>query len=46
MIGEATLARSLEATAQTIFKTIHPHPTLNEAIMEASAAAWGEATNI
>ncbi len=46
MIGEVTLARSLEATAKTIFKTIHPHPTLNEAIMEASAAAWGEATNI
>lgn len=46
MIGEAVLARSLEATAETIFKSIHPHPTLNEAIMEAAAAALGEATNI
>ncbi len=46
MIGEIGLARTLEATAPTIFKTIHAHPTLSEAIMEAAAQAWGEAVNI
>lgn len=46
LIAEIGLARSLEATAQTIFKTIHAHPTLSEAVMEASAAAYGEAVNI
>ncbi|GAB5465441.1 MAG: dihydrolipoyl dehydrogenase [Candidatus Kapaibacteriales bacterium] len=46
MIGEIALARSLDATASTIFKTIHAHPTLSEAIMEASAEAYGEAVNI
>ena len=46
LIAEIGLARSLDATAQTIFKTIHAHPTLSEAIMEASAAAFGEAVNI
>jgi dihydrolipoamide dehydrogenase len=46
MIGEIGVARTLEATAQTIFKTIHAHPTLSEAIMEASAQAYGESVNI
>lgn len=46
MIGEVALARSLDATAATMFKTIHAHPTLSEAIMEASAQAYGEAVNI
>lgn len=46
MIGEIGLARSLDATAQSIFKTIHAHPTLSEAIMEAAAAAYGEAVNM
>ncbi|MBM2816269.1 MAG: lpd [Ignavibacteria bacterium] len=46
LIGEIGLGLTLEATAQTIFKTIHAHPTLSEAVMEASAAAWGEAVNI
>jgi dihydrolipoamide dehydrogenase len=46
MIGEIGLARSLDATAKTIFKTIHAHPTLSEAIMEASAVAYDEAVNI
>lgn len=45
MIAEIGLARSLEATAQTVFKTIHAHPTLSEAVMEAAAAAYGEAVN-
>lgn len=46
MIGEMGLAKSLEATAPTIFKTIHAHPTLSEAMMEAAAQAYGEAVNI
>ncbi len=46
MIGEIGLARSLDATAKTIFKTIHAHPTLNEAVMEAAAQAYDEAVNI
>lgn len=46
MIGEMGLALTLEATAPTIFKTIHAHPTLSEAMMEAAAQAYGEAVNI
>lgn len=46
MIAEMGLARSLGATAATIFKTIHAHPTLSEAVMEAAAQAYGEAVNI
>jgi dihydrolipoamide dehydrogenase len=46
MIGEIGVAKSLGATAETIFKTIHAHPTLSEAIMEAAAQAYGEAVNI
>lgn len=46
MIGEVTLAMSTGITGPEIFGTIHAHPTLNEAIMEAAADAWGEAVNI
>ncbi|MCX6152893.1 MAG: dihydrolipoyl dehydrogenase [Candidatus Kapabacteria bacterium] len=46
MIGELALARTLEATGKSIFKTIHAHPTLSEGIMEAAAAAYNEAVNI
>lgn len=46
LIAELGLARSLEATGRSIFKTIHAHPTLSEAVMEAAANAWGEAVNI
>lgn len=46
MLGEIGVARSLEATAKTIYQTIHAHPTLNEAIMEAAAQAYGESVNI
>lgn len=45
LIAEIGLARSLEATAPTIFKTIHAHPTLSEAVMEAAAVAYDEAVN-
>lgn len=46
MIAELTLARNLEATAHSLIKTIHPHPTLSEAIMEAAAVAYNESPNI
>jgi dihydrolipoamide dehydrogenase len=46
MIAEVTLARSLEATGESIINTIHAHPTLSESIMEAAANAYGEAIHI
>ncbi|HNF69171.1 MAG TPA: dihydrolipoyl dehydrogenase, partial [Chitinophagales bacterium] len=42
MIAEVVAARKLETTGHEIIKTIHPHPTMSEAIMEAAAAAYGE----
>ena len=46
MIAELALAKKLEATAESIFHTVHAHPTLSEAVMEAAAAAYGEAINV
>ena len=46
MIAELALAKKLEATGKSIFHTVHAHPTLSEAVMEAAAAAYGEAINI
>ncbi|MCX8112057.1 MAG: dihydrolipoyl dehydrogenase [Bacteroidia bacterium] len=46
MIGELITARRLESTGHEIMKTIHPHPTLSEAIMEAAAAAYGEVIHL
>ncbi|TAL69798.1 MAG: dihydrolipoyl dehydrogenase [Bacteroidetes bacterium] len=46
MIGEIGVAKTLEGTGKSIFKTIHAHPTLSEAIMEAAAQAYGETVNI
>lgn len=46
LVGEATLAMSMEATAKKIITTIHAHPTMHEAIMEAAAAAHNEAIHI
>jgi dihydrolipoamide dehydrogenase len=46
LIAELTLAKSLESTAEQIIKTVHAHPTLSEAIMEAVANAYGESINI
>ncbi|CFJ41772.1 Probable dihydrolipoamide dehydrogenase [Mycobacterium tuberculosis] len=43
MISEAGLARVLDATPWEIGQTIHPHPTLSEAIMEAALAVDGKA---
>ncbi len=42
MLSGMVLARNLGATAKDIIKTIHPHPTMSEAIMEAAAAAHNE----
>lgn len=46
MIAEVVAARKLETTGHEIIKTIHPHPTMSEAIMEAAAAAYGEVIHI
>ena len=46
MITEATIARKLETTYFEVLNTIHPHPTLSEAIMEATADAYEEAIHI
>ncbi len=46
MIHELVLARKLEGTGMQIMKTVHAHPTLSEAVMEAAAAAYGEAINL
>jgi len=46
MIAELGLARAADATGETVFRTIHAHPTLSEAVMEAAADAYGEALNI
>ena len=46
IITEATIARKLESTYYEVLHTVHPHPTLSEAIMEATADAYGEAIHI
>ncbi|AQX13258.1 dihydrolipoyl dehydrogenase [Elizabethkingia meningoseptica] len=46
MVAEAVAARRLETTGHEIIKSIHPHPTLSEAVMEAVAAAYGEVIHI
>lgn len=46
MIAEPTLAKMLGATASQIAKTIHAHPTMSEAVMEAAEAAFGEAIHV
>ncbi|MGQ1946108.1 dihydrolipoyl dehydrogenase [Geofilum sp. OHC36d9] len=46
MIAELVTARKLETTGHEIIKSVHPHPTMSEAIMEAAAAAYGEVIHI
>jgi dihydrolipoamide dehydrogenase len=46
MIAELVMAKRLETTGREIVHTVHAHPTLSEAVMEAAAAAYGEAINI
>jgi dihydrolipoamide dehydrogenase len=46
LISEIVVARKLETTAHEIIKSVHPHPTMSEAIMEAAAAAYGEVIHL
>ncbi|MFQ5676061.1 MAG: dihydrolipoyl dehydrogenase, partial [bacterium] len=46
MIAELGVAKALESTPTEILKTVHAHPTLSEAVMEAAADALGEAIHI
>ncbi len=46
LISEVVVARNLESTGKEILHSVHPHPTMSEAIMEATAAAYGEAIHI
>lgn len=46
MIAEAVVARNLETTGHEIIKSIHPHPTMSEAIMEAVAQAYNECIHL
>ena len=46
MIAEAVAARTLETTGHEILKTVHPHPTMSEAVMEAVAVAYGEVIHL
>jgi dihydrolipoamide dehydrogenase len=46
MIAEVVVARKLETTGHEILNSVHPHPTMSEALKEATAMAYGEATDI
>jgi dihydrolipoamide dehydrogenase len=46
MIAETVLGRKLETTYREVLNAVHPHPTLSEAVKEATAMAYGEATDI
>ena len=46
MIAEAVVARKLETTAHEILTAVHPHPTMSEGLKEATAVAYGEATDV
>jgi dihydrolipoamide dehydrogenase len=46
MIAEVVAARKLETTGHEIIKTVHPHPTMSEAVMEATAAAYEEVIHL
>ncbi|HPE96760.1 MAG: dihydrolipoyl dehydrogenase [Chitinophagales bacterium] len=46
MIAEVVTARKLETTGHEILKAVHPHPTMSEALMEATAAAYDEVIHL
>jgi dihydrolipoamide dehydrogenase len=46
MLAEIVTARKLEATGHEIIKSVHPHPTMSEAVMEAAAEAYGECIHL
>ncbi|MFC3415860.1 dihydrolipoyl dehydrogenase [Algoriphagus hitonicola] len=46
MIAEIVAIRKLETTGHELIKTVHPHPTMSEAVMEAAAAAYDEVIHL
>ncbi len=46
MIAEVVAARNLETTGHEIIKSVHPHPTMSEAVMEAAAAAYDDVIHL
>lgn len=46
MIAELVLARKKGVTGHDLVTTVHPHPTMSEAVMEAAAQAYGEAIHL
>jgi len=46
LIAEVVVARKLETTGKEILESIHPHPTMSEAIMEAVSQAYGECIHL
>ena len=46
MIAEAVLGRKLETTGHEVLKAVHPHPTMSEAVMEATADAYDEVIHL
>jgi len=46
MIAEMVAAKRLETTGHELLKAVHPHPTMSEAVMEATAAAYGEVIHL
>jgi dihydrolipoamide dehydrogenase len=46
IIAEVVVAKKLETTGHEIIKSVHPHPTMSEAVMEATAAAYGEVIHL
>jgi len=46
MVAELVALRKLETTGHELIKTVHPHPTMSEAIMEAAAAAYDEVIHL
>ena len=46
MVSELVVGKKIEATGFEFSKSVHPHPTMSEAIMEAAAAAYDEVIHI
>jgi dihydrolipoamide dehydrogenase len=46
MLAGLVVARNMEVTGHELMKSIHPHPTMSEAIMEAAEAAYDECIHI
>ncbi len=46
LVSELVVGKKIEATGHEFIKSVHPHPTMSEAIMEAAAAAYDEVIHI